>query len=351
MDRTGRMRTGKFRAAAVALLVLALLQAGSASATSSLVLRIREAHADMEQGQLLISGENLVRRASDEVYVTLAGEPLTVLRRSEIEVLAALPAGIAPGTYLLIVTRIGAPPGSDALSLTLGTVGPPGPPGADGRQGPMGDPGPPGLQGPPGPPGPAGACQDGDFLNCYTGPASTRDLGTCKAGNRQCQGLSFGACLGQSLPAAESCDGRDEDCDGQVDDGIDLGGCALRYPDADGDGYGSSASPAACICPQAPAFSANNLDCSDSDLNVRPGQTSFFATPRLLIGGFDYNCNGIEEQRLPDLFGGCSFVQGECAPENGWSSFVPACGQTGTYRACTGTCGGSTVTTQVQSCR
>ncbi|MBL9113069.1 MAG: hypothetical protein JNM74_27525, partial [Myxococcales bacterium] len=39
-------------------------------------------------------------------------------------------------------------------------------------------------------------------------------------------------------------------------------------------------------------------DCNDSDRNVRPGQTEFFATGYTRVNGtisYDYDCNGVEE--------------------------------------------------------
>ncbi|HEY8432510.1 MAG TPA: sialidase family protein, partial [Sandaracinaceae bacterium] len=55
---------------------------------------------------------------------------------------------------------------------------------------------------------------------CYTGPAGTRGVGVCADGMQVCVGGTFGACAGQVLPSAETCDGRDEDCDGSVDEGV-----------------------------------------------------------------------------------------------------------------------------------
>jgi hypothetical protein len=54
---------------------------------------------------------------------------------------------------------------------------------------------------------------------CYEGPAGTEGVGICKAGARACvDGAFSGACAGQVLPAFETCNGLDDDCDGAVDD-------------------------------------------------------------------------------------------------------------------------------------
>jgi Putative metal-binding motif/IPT/TIG domain len=61
-------------------------------------------------------------------------------------------------------------------------------------------------------------------LTCYDGPASTLPTGpadprVCRAGVRSCTNGVFGTtCGGQILPSPEVCDGRDNDCNGAVDD-------------------------------------------------------------------------------------------------------------------------------------
>jgi len=58
-------------------------------------------------------------------------------------------------------------------------------------------------------------CKPGDTLPCYSGPQDTQDVGLCEAGERTCDGGVFGPCVGEVLPAAESCDTPgDDDCDG-----------------------------------------------------------------------------------------------------------------------------------------
>ncbi|UJR86170.1 vWA domain-containing protein [Sandaracinus amylolyticus] len=65
-------------------------------------------------------------------------------------------------------------------------------------------------------------CSAGDTRSCYGGPAGTRDVGLCRAGTQTCTvtgGIAgWGACVGTTLPSAETCTGgRDEDCDGAID--------------------------------------------------------------------------------------------------------------------------------------
>ncbi len=60
----------------------------------------------------------------------------------------------------------------------------------------------------------------GGFLSegCYTGPPATEDVGLCRAGIRQCVGGAFGDCLGETRPEVETCDGQDNDCNDLIDD-------------------------------------------------------------------------------------------------------------------------------------
>ncbi|MEZ4300314.1 MAG: MopE-related protein [Polyangiaceae bacterium] len=62
-------------------------------------------------------------------------------------------------------------------------------------------------------------CSDGDMLACYTGQAGTEGVGLCTPGTKTCMAGQYGECIGETLPAEETCDGADNDCDGQTDEG------------------------------------------------------------------------------------------------------------------------------------
>lgn len=46
------------------------------------------------------------------------------------------------------------------------------------------------------------------------------DVGECRAGTRTCEAGDFGACVGAVRPEDESCNGRDDDCDGSSDEAL-----------------------------------------------------------------------------------------------------------------------------------
>jgi hypothetical protein len=55
--------------------------------------------------------------------------------------------------------------------------------------------------------------------SCYTGPMGTLGVGPCIGGTATCTDGSFGTCEAQILPADETCNGADEDCDATIDNG------------------------------------------------------------------------------------------------------------------------------------
>ena len=80
--------------------------------------------------------------------------------------------------------------------------------------------------------------------------------------------------------ATEVCNGVDDNCDGNIDEGVET----TFYADADGDGYGDAGSSvSACSAPEG--YVGDNTDCNDADAAVNPGMTE-------VCNGVDDNCDG-----------------------------------------------------------
>jgi hypothetical protein len=112
---------------------------------------VQSADADSANRNLFITGVNLGITAPK---VFLGGTALTVASYSPTSVVAALPPGVTPASYLLTLIPQGNLPA--LFWVTIGAVGPPGPTGPIGPTGPKGSIGPTGPQGPIGPTGPQG---------------------------------------------------------------------------------------------------------------------------------------------------------------------------------------------------
>lgn len=65
-------------------------------------------------------------------------------------------------------------------------------------------------------------CSPGSTTTCYTGPGGTLGVGLCAAGTQQCNaaGTAYGACVGEVVPAPETCNtAGDDDCNGKANEG------------------------------------------------------------------------------------------------------------------------------------
>jgi hypothetical protein len=68
-------------------------------------------------------------------------------------------------------------------------------------------------------------CKPGVDEPCYAGAEGTAGRGLCHEGIRKCSPEGFwGACNGEVRPVTESCNGKDDDCDGIIDNDFERQG-------------------------------------------------------------------------------------------------------------------------------
>lgn len=104
--------------------------------------------------------------------------------------------------------------------------------------------------------------------------------------------------------AQESCNGVDEDCDGQIDDGLTF---LSYYPDLDADGHGSDTSVPQSSCAPVTNKVANDDDCDDTASDINPNAAE-------VCNGYDDDCDGSTDENNPGGGGACTTGQaGVCS--------------------------------------
>ncbi len=92
--------------------------------------------------------------------------------------------------------------------------------------------------------------------------------------------------------ASEVCDGADNNCDTQVDEGAAAE--TTWYADLDGDSFGNSAM-SAVACEPPPGYITDSTDCDDLDASSYPGGTE-------VCDGADNNCTGGIDEGVESTF-------------------------------------------------
>ena len=123
------------------------------------------------------------------------------------------------------------------------------------------------------------ACTPGQVQNC------AKQLGVCLGSTQTCtSGGVWPGCDYSTIPDYQNpestCDGKDNDCDGFTDEGVKN----TYYFDDDNDGFGDSTISVSACSPPAD-YVADDQDCDDSDENVNPDATE-------VCDGEDNNCDG-----------------------------------------------------------
>jgi hypothetical protein len=129
-------------------------------------------------------------------------------------------------------------------------------------------------------------CISGDTQQC-----GTTDVGECEYGTQTCtvNGV-WGACSGAIEPTDELCDGLDNNCNGEIDEGV----VQIFYRDNDHDGFGDpNNSREACEAPRG--YVINNTDCDDTNARRHPGLEE-------VCDGIDNDCDGSTDENLMRIF-------------------------------------------------
>ncbi|MHC4816138.1 MAG: putative metal-binding motif-containing protein, partial [Planctomycetota bacterium] len=142
------------------------------------------------------------------------------------------------------------------------------------------------------------ACTNGTTQSCWTGPAAALGVGECTAGTQTCANSQWGACTGEGKPYAESCDGKDNDCDGTVDNNLVPPACDLYL------GVCAAAQP---LCQGTTGWAI----CSATEYGT------FYEDPEAQCDDKDNNCDGTVDEGCACQSAGqtrpCGTNLGQCA--------------------------------------
>ncbi|QDG49602.1 hypothetical protein FIV42_02260 [Persicimonas caeni] len=178
-------------------------------------------------------------------------------------------------------------------------------------------------------------CQNGATQSCYSGPSGTAGVGECQSGTQTCSSGNWGSCSNEITPGTETCDGVDNDCDGQTDEGCqcDYNGTSTGVCSAGtDDGTGSCQAPSSYEATEASCDGLDN-DCDgqvdegcgcnyngsavgvcssgSSDGNGGCQAPSTYEASETSCDGLDNDCDGVVDEGCPCDYNGSS--NGVCA--------------------------------------
>jgi hypothetical protein len=128
---------------------------------------------------------------------------------------------------------------------------------------------------------------DGDGFGAGDVISSCSDLGAgYVSNNTDCDDSNSNT----NPSATEICNTIDDNCDGQIDEGVQT----VYFIDNDGDTYGNP-SVSILACTQPIGYTPDDTDCNDTDANINPGAEDIGGN------GIDENCDGEIDNSIFEL--------------------------------------------------
>ncbi|MBI4706161.1 MAG: hypothetical protein HY744_34125 [Deltaproteobacteria bacterium] len=143
-------------------------------------------------------------------------------------------------------------------------------------------------------------CADGETQACYSGPSASAGIGACHGGQQICTGGQWpAACAGEVVPGPENCNGADDDCDGAADEDDPGGGvgCDTGKPGVCAAGT-RHCQGATLVCVPGQSPSDEKCDGQDNNCNGEtdegdPGGGGGCETGKAgVCGAGTYHCQG-----------------------------------------------------------